>query len=155
MQINKVGELLMDREISVQYVLDQIAHVSLGDEDDAQEVYRIGDLAKHFDVSLRTLRFYEDRGLISPKRSGSTRLYDHNDFRRIKLIVLAKSVGFSLVCIQNILNIYDEDSADEDRLDEIRAKFNTQRTNLLSQRTEIDQSISDLEQAIASLDDLA
>ena len=69
MQINKVGELLMNRDMSVQHVLDQIAHVSLGAEDDAQEVYRIGDLAKHFDVSLRTLRFYEDRGLISPERS--------------------------------------------------------------------------------------
>ena len=144
----------MNRDISVQHVLDQIAHVSLGAEDDAQEVYRIGDLAKHFDVSLRTLRFYEDRGLISPERSGSTRLYSQDDFRRIKLIVLAKNVGFSLFCIQNILNIYDENSSEEDRLNEIRAKFNTQRDNLRKQRSEIDQSITDLEQAITSLDDL-
>ena len=143
----------MDREMSVQSVLDQIAHISLGDEDDTQEVYRIGDLAKHFDISLRTLRFYEDRGLISPRRSGSTRLYSHDDFRRIKLIVLAKSVGFSLVCIQSILNMYDENSAEEDRLIEIRAKFNKQRENLITQKAEIDQSIGELEQAIASLDD--
>ena len=64
--------------------------------DSNEEYTRIGEMAKTFGVTLRTLRFYEDKGLISPKRDGSTRLYSRRDRARLKLILLGRKVGFSL-----------------------------------------------------------
>lgn len=59
-----------------------------------EEYTRIGEMAKMFGVTLRALRFYEDKGLISPKRDGSTRLYTHRDRARLKLILLGRKIGF-------------------------------------------------------------
>ena len=115
-----------------------------------KEVYRIGDLAREFDVSLRTLRFYEDRGLISPTRSGSTRLYSPEDRTRLKVILLIKSVGFSLVDIQELLAIYDGDGA-EAGVKKIRKKFGDQLESLRDQKSQVEQSINDLEKAIATI----
>ena len=58
-------------------------------------VSRIGDLASQFGITLRALRFYEDKGLISPQRNGTTRLYDYRDRARLKLILLGRKVGFA------------------------------------------------------------
>ena len=56
---------------------------------------RIGEMARKFNVTLRTLRFYEDRGLIHPRREGTTRLYSHRDVVRLKLILTGRRVGVS------------------------------------------------------------
>lgn len=70
---------------------------------DIQDDYtRIGEMAKMFNVTLRTLRFYEDKGLLSPKRDGSTRLYTRRDRARLKLILLGRKVGFSLRDVKQI-----------------------------------------------------
>ena len=64
---------------------------AFGNEVEADEgYYRIGDMAREFDVTLRTLRFYEDKGLLSPKREGSTRLYSRRDRTRLQLILLGR-----------------------------------------------------------------
>ena len=67
------------------------------------ETYSIGDLAREFGVSLRTLRFYEDRGLLSPRRVGSSRLYDAGDRDRLILILKGKQLGFTLSEIRDLL----------------------------------------------------
>ena len=72
-----------------------------------EAVYRIGELSKEFDVTLRTLRFYEDKGLLSPRRIGNTRLYSRADRTRLKLILLGKRVGMSLLDVKEILDLYD------------------------------------------------
>ena len=112
-----------------------------------KEIYRIGDLARDFDVSLRTLRFYEDRGLLSPERSGSTRLYSNADRRRLKLILMAKNVGFSLVDIQELLDIYDQ-TGDHDDVEFIATKFEDQLKRLNAQKAVLDRSIHELGRAI-------
>ncbi|NIW86644.1 MAG: MerR family transcriptional regulator, partial [Gammaproteobacteria bacterium] len=70
-------------------------------------VYSIGDLAREFDVTPRTIRFYEDQGLLSPARSGQNRVYTARDRTRLKLILRGKRLGFSLSEIRDILDLYD------------------------------------------------
>ena len=63
----------------------------------------IGDMARTFGVSLRTLRFYEGRGLLDPKRDGSSRYYGAEDRRRLKLILKGKQLGFTLAEIREFI----------------------------------------------------
>src|SRR5215216_823117 len=77
---------------------------------------RIGEMAKKYGVTLRTLRFYEDKGLISPKRDGSTRLYTRRDKARLKLIMLGRKVGFSLRDVKQIMDLYDPKGANTKQL---------------------------------------
>jgi len=114
-------------------------------------IYRIGDLAREFDVTLRTLRFYEDRGLIQPKRQGTTRLYSEDDRARLKVILLAKQVGFSLVEIEDVLRIFDRYEDFDDPIGDILGKLTGQMEVLRSQKAEIEEAMEKLANAIRSL----
>ena len=81
-----------------------------------EDYVRIGEMAKTFGVTLRALRFYEDKGLISPKRDGSTRLYTRRDRARLKLILLGRKVGFSLRDVKQIMDLYDPKGANTKQL---------------------------------------
>src|ERR671929_1496623 len=65
--------------------------------DRGPDSFSIGDLAREFGVTLRALRFYEDKGLLTPRRIGQTRLYSRRDRARLKLVLMGKKVGFSLL----------------------------------------------------------
>ena len=67
---------------------------------DGTKLYTIGDLAREFGVTLRTLRFYEDRGLLSPRRDGTARIYDPRDRERLSVILKGKQLGFTLTEIR-------------------------------------------------------
>src|SRR4051812_26502614 len=82
---------------------DATAPASLRRRADAGETYVIGDLAREFGVSLRTLRFYEARGLLSPRRVGMARLYDARDRERLAAILHGKRLGFTLTEIRAML----------------------------------------------------
>lgn len=69
--------------------------------------YGIADLAREFDVTTRTLRFYEDEGLIEPARQGQRRIFSARDRVRLKLILRGKRLGFSLGEIREIIDLYD------------------------------------------------
>ena len=69
----------------------------------ARKTYLIGDLAREFGVSLRTLRFYESRGMLSPRRDGTARLYDERDRERLAAILDGKRLGFTLTEIRDML----------------------------------------------------
>jgi DNA-binding transcriptional MerR regulator len=69
----------------------------------------VTELAEAFNVTPRTIRFYETKGLISPQRVGSTRVYTYRDRARLKLILRAKRLGFSLTDIREYLNLYNVD----------------------------------------------
>ncbi len=146
------GNIILLASNSPREVLISIAANTLNVSDEKKQVYRIGHLANEFGVSLRTLRFYEDRGLISPKRSGSTRLYSSEDRSRLQVILLAKRVGFSLVDIQELLEIYDGDEGD---LSAINSKFDDQLKLLKAQKEEIEVSIDNLTESLSLIDGLA
>jgi DNA-binding transcriptional MerR regulator len=71
------------------------------------ETFKISDLAKEFDITTRSIRFYEDVGLIQPERKGSMRIYQRRDKVRLKLILRGKRLGFSLAEIKELFALYD------------------------------------------------
>ena len=105
---------------------------------------RIGELAKKYGVTLRTLRFYEDKGLLTPKREGTTRLYSRRDVARLKLILLGRKVGFSLREVKQILDLYDPTGSNTKQLQLALDKSEKQLGRLEKQRVAIDEAISEL-----------
>jgi len=106
--------------------------------------YSIGDLSREFGVTLRTLRFYEDKGLLSPRREGLNRIYSRRDRARLKLVLMGKKVGFSLVEIKEMIDLYDLKDGQIRQLEVALAKFDNQIAVLKRQRDEIDQAINEL-----------
>jgi len=72
-----------------------------------QTTYSISDLSKEFDITTRSIRFYEDQGLLKPKRRGQTRIYSLKDRVRLKLILRGKRLGFSLAETRRLFELYD------------------------------------------------
>jgi DNA-binding transcriptional MerR regulator len=118
---------------------------------DSSGGFTISDLARDFDVTLRTLRFYESRGLLSPARSGMTRIYSGRDRARLALILKGKQLGFTLVEIRAMLANEEKKgeaavgSASVGGLQLSAAQIAEQLDLLRSQRKEIDEAIAELE----------
>ena len=107
-------------------------------------MFTIGDLSREFGVTLRTLRFYEDKGLLNPKRQGTTRLYDRRDRARLKLVFLGKRLGFSLSEIKEVLDLYDLGDNQETQFRVALEKFRSQIKVLEQHKAEIEQAIDEL-----------
>ncbi|HCU66000.1 MAG TPA: MerR family transcriptional regulator [Rheinheimera sp.] len=75
------------------------------------KTYSISELAKEFDITTRSIRFYEDQGLITPLRQGQTRIYSKRDRVRLKLILRGKRLGFSLSETGQLFELYDADKS--------------------------------------------
>ena len=111
---------------------------------EADGLVRIGEMAKRHGVSLRTLRFYEDKGLLAPKREGSTRLYTNRDDARLKLILLGRRIGFPLREVKQIIDLYDPAGPNTKQLKHALCKSEKQLARLNHQRTSIDEAIGEL-----------
>lgn len=107
-------------------------------------VFTIGDLSREFGVTLRTLRFYEDRQLISPERRGQNRLYSRRDRARLKLVLMGKKVGFSLTDIRDMLDLYDLKDGQVTQLKVALEKFSRQIEVLRQQKRDVEQAIEEL-----------
>ena len=114
------------------------------DIQDDGNLSRIGAIAKEFDITLRALRFYEDKGLIAPKRVGATRLYSKRERARIKLIILGRNIGFSLEDIREMLNLYEPTSGNVAQMRIALEKADQQLERLNEQRSQLDQAIAAL-----------
>ncbi len=104
----------------------------------------IREMCDLFDVTPRTLRFYEQKELLAPERTGNRRLFTKRDRARLKLILRGKRFGFSLEDIRQILDLYDPD---QNNLPQIKraCKLGTQRlADLEERRKELDEAIQDL-----------
>lgn len=123
---------------------DIVEAVAAKDQSTRKTQFSIGDLAKEFGVTLRTLRFYEDKGLINPKRDGMNRVYTRRDRARLKLVLMGKSVGFSLAEIRDMLDLYDLRDGQVTQLKVALSKFNEQIDVLKKQRSDIDRAIEEL-----------
>jgi DNA-binding transcriptional MerR regulator len=114
---------------------------------DPQQTFTIRDLTREFGVTSRTLRFYEERGLLTPERQGQERVYSRRDWVRLKLAVMGKSVGFSLEEIRAMLDLYDLGDGQETQLKVAHARFLEQIDRLQRQRSDTDRAIAELERA--------
>lgn len=112
---------------------------------------RIGEMAKKYGVTLRTLRFYEDKGLLNPKREGSTRLYTRRDRARLKLILLGRKVGFSLRDVKQMMDLYDPAGSNTRQLKLALDKSEKQMGRLQKQRLVIDEAIAELHGAMEAV----
>lgn len=110
----------------------------------AKSLFTIGDLSREFGVTLRTLRFYEDKGLLNPRREGVARLYTRRDRARLKLVLMGKRVGFSLGDIREVLDLYDLRDGQETQLRVSLDKFREQIESLQRQKKDIEEAIVDL-----------
>ena len=108
------------------------------------EIYSIGDLAREFDVTHRTIRFYEDEGLLSPKRIGSRRVYSKRDQVRLKLILRGKRLGFSLAEVREMLELYESAPDERLQLEKFAAALAARREQLERQREEIDEVLGEI-----------
>lgn len=118
---------------------------------DVETVYRIGELAGEFGITLRALRFYEDKGLIEPRRIGNTRLYSRRDRARLKLILLGKRVGLSLLDIGELLDLYDPAGGNRRQLERADDKGTEHLARLRQERAAIDAAIVELERTLADV----
>ncbi|MCA0034227.1 MerR family transcriptional regulator [Mesorhizobium sp. B263B2A] len=109
-----------------------------------EDLVRIGEMAKKYGVTLRTLRFYEDKGLLNPQRDGSTRLYTRRDRARLKLILLGRKVGFSLRDVKQMMDLYDPTGSNTKQLRLALDKSEKQLARLQKQRALIDDAINEL-----------
>ncbi len=115
--------------------------------------YTIRQLTKEFNVTARTLRFYEDEGLIAPARRGQTRIYSSRDRARIILILRGRRVGFSLAEIGEILDLYDVHDGGATQIAHTRRKFEERAATLERQKIDIEESLKELQRAISAIDD--
>ena len=117
----------------------------------ADGLIRIGEMAKRHGVTLRTLRFYEDKGLLAPRREGSTRLYTRRDNARLKLILLGRKVGFSLREVKKMIDLYDPSGSNSRQLKYALDKSEKQLARLHHQRKAIDEAIGELNEAMKAV----
>lgn len=116
-----------------------------GDAAEGAKQYTIGDLAREFGVTLRTLRFYEDRGLLSPRRDGTARIYDARDRERLSVILKGKQLGFTLTEIRAMLAEERSGSGPAMNLRLSLDQIEDQILHLEQQKKEIEEALAELQ----------
>jgi len=106
--------------------------------------WTIGQVADEFDVTHRTVRHYEELGLISPERRGTVRLYRRRDRTRLNLILRGKRLGFPLEEIRTIINLYDEPRGQGSQLSYVLDQIHDRRADLERRRRDIDDALTEL-----------
>ena len=114
-----------------------------------EKTYTISDLAKEFGVTTRTIRFYEEKGLVTPLREGQKRLYSPADRVRIKLILRGKRIGMTLQECVDFIDMYDPEHDNDEQLHSLIDDVKHRREKLQQQKKDIDDMLSGLEEVQA------
>ncbi len=109
--------------------------------------FSISDLCKEYKVTTRTVRYYEDIGLLSPARRGKTRVYSPSDRTRLKLILRGKRLGLSLEDSRQIIDMYEPGKSNVEQLNTLIEAIQLQRKKLHRQLDDIRNLLTDLENA--------
>lgn len=104
---------------------------------DSPKTFSISELAKEFDVTTRSIRFYEDQGLMKPARRGQTRIYSPQDRVRLKLILRGKRLGFSLAETRRLFDLYDADRSSVQQLHTMLSLIDEKKQHLQQQMEDI------------------
>ena len=119
---------------------DAIARASGGDP-----TWTIAEIAAEFGVTHRTVRHYEELGLISPERRGTTRIYRRRDRTRLNLILRGKRLGFPLEQVRTIIDLYDSPRGKASQLEYCLAQIDDRRADLEQRRRDIEDALAELD----------
>ncbi|BEE17501.1 MULTISPECIES: MerR family transcriptional regulator [Aeromonas] len=109
--------------------------------------YSISELAHEFDITPRTIRYYEDEGLLTPTREGQSRIYRHKDKIRLKLTLRGKRLGFTLAEIRELFDMYDTDRSSKNQLHSMIQLIDSRRQVLRQQLEDIQMVMAELDAA--------
>lgn len=112
--------------------------------------YTITDLAREFNVTTRAIRFYEDQGLLNPRREGRKRIYSNRDRTRLKLILRGKRLGFPLSEIRELFDLFDSAQGEEKQLHRFLKILNERRAMLKQQQRDIEAVLHEINGAEAA-----
>ncbi|MFC2253146.1 MerR family DNA-binding transcriptional regulator [Labrys portucalensis] len=112
-----------------------------------KDQFTIHELVTEFEVTSRTLRFYEEKGLLIPTRRGQERIYSRRDRARLKLVLMGKSVGFSLEEVKSMLDLYDLGDGQATQLRVALERFEEKLAELDRRRRDIDHAYAELSHA--------
>lgn len=116
--------------------------------------FSIAELAREFGVTTRTIRFYEDKKLISPERQGQRRIYSPRDRIRLRLIMRGKRLGFSLDEIAGMIDLYDVDPSETAQLTHFLEKLRERQAALRRQQKDITDILDELVRREQECEDL-
>ncbi len=123
----------------------------------SETLYTVTQLATELGVTARTVRFYEDKGLLTPQRAGNTRIFAHRDKVRLILILRGKRLGFSLREIKEYLDLYAADPTQREQWRDLLKKVQGRIDQLVDQQKALIETLGELEKlrlcALAGLDD--
>ena len=108
--------------------------------------YTITDLARELDITTRTIRFYEDKGLLRPARDGLRRIYSRADRTRLKLVLRGKRLGWPLDEIRKMIELYDVPGGEARQLSMMIERIDTSRQTLLQQRDDIELALREFDE---------
>lgn len=112
--------------------------------DRSEKLYTVTELARDLGVTARTLRFYEDRGLIAPRRAGTTRIYSRRERGRMIIVLRGKRLGFTLREIKEYLDLYDADPRHSEQLHRLEQRVADRIAHLENQRQALDETLAEL-----------
>lgn len=116
-----------------------------------ERLYTVSELGRDLNITPRAIRFYEDKGLITPQRAGTTRVYGHRNRARMMLILRGKRLGFSLVEIKRYLDLYDADVTHRSQQLLLLERVSERLLELKQQREAIDQTLGELNEIHAQV----
>jgi DNA-binding transcriptional MerR regulator len=107
--------------------------------------FSISELAQEFDVTPRAIRFYEDQGLLAPRREGQRRIYTGRDRTRLKLTLRGKRLGLTLSEIRELIDMYEPGRDERPQLERFLSVLESHKASLLQQRADIEAQLAELE----------
>jgi DNA-binding transcriptional MerR regulator len=107
--------------------------------------FSISDLAREFDVTPRAIRFYEDQGLLTPRREGQRRVYTLRDRTRLKLTLRGKRLGLALSEIRELIDMYEPGRDERPQLARFLAVLEAHKASLLQQQADIEAQLSEIQ----------
>ena len=107
--------------------------------------FSISELAREFDITPRAIRFYEDQGLLAPKRDGQRRIYTPRDRTRLKLTLRGKRLGLTLSEIRELIDMYEPGRDERPQLERFLSVLESHQASLLQQRADIEAQLSEIQ----------
>jgi DNA-binding transcriptional MerR regulator len=116
----------------------------MGMDDTQRAEFSIGELSREFDVTPRAIRFYEDQGLLAPRRDGQRRIYTARDRTRLKLTLRGKRLGLSLSEIRELIDMYEPGRDERPQLKRFLAVLEAHKASLVQQQADLDAQLSEI-----------